>query len=259
MKKINLLMACMAMFLMMSCGDDEPEDPMAEVTNEESAEIVANALANDIMSISNNQGGIGFSSVEANTGGRTETALECGVTAEESYSNTIGNDNFTLSNQITYTSTLTCVRSIPIQLDASYTASSSAESLRISSTRTSSGTSVIAIDTENLGNFLFSASLESNGSINVKRDDDRSWTTSSVLTVTNLSISTDFIRSVLAQQVPSGNLIASGSGSYTGTVTNAQGDSRTIAASITFNGDGTAEIIINGEAYEVDLNTGQLL
>lgn len=258
MKLLNLLMGGLIISSLVACGNDDDESPSLTMDNEESAELIANSLTSEIIAISEDLGGTSYRSVEISNGRTNFTGIECGETIEESFNKSFRADSVSLDYDLTYVSTLSCVLNIPVLLESTVSASSQFESRRVSTLTASTGSSSVTIDTENLGNLLLNTSLSSTGQLTQKKRAQNNLTVSSELNISSLSINTAYIIALINEETTNTYLIDGGTGSYNATVSNNQGQEVTITATMIFNGDGTVDLIVNGEPFVLDLSIGRV-
>jgi len=255
MKKISYLL--LAIVFLTSCSED---DPIPEViTDAEAAEEVASSLATDVLSIAEDMGSTGYRSQQNATNGRVANIPGCGETVTQEISKSYDGDFISGTFDSDYEVSLECFLNFPVSLTSSFTTSTNTESARFATEGSSNGTSNVTIDQENLGNYLFNSAFVKTNVFTQKTEDQKSFNSTYTVTTTDISINTAFIASLLTGQVPTGNLIASGTASYQVVGVNQNNIPFEYSASVTFVGDGTAEVTINGNTYIVDLTTGEIL
>lgn len=249
----NPLPLLIALALLASC-EKNPEDLQSEeMSNKDAAEIVAGTLVADINQISEYAGSVSYASTEESLAQRL---IECGESISDEVSKEYSDQYVSYSFSAQYTATKECVFQAPVLLEYEHTSTSSFESSRISTSGQSSGEVFVELDPDKLSNYLMNADMQRSGAYVQKFRQQRSFTTASTYTITDLEINTAFIAQRMQDQEPDGYLIEGGSGAYQLEIVSGQGDTYTFTASIEFYGDGTAEVTINGQPFSVDLRAG---
>lgn len=97
------------------------------------------------------------------------------------------------------------------------------------------------------------------GEVNQKLRERNSFSSNSKITINNLSINIQYLVDLGLGEEPSGNLITGGTTIYEISGSGSQTGTYNITAQVVYNGDGTADIIINGNTYTINLPTGQFI
>ncbi len=258
----NLLVLLVISTFIISCNDDS-EAPETGITDDDAAEMVASSLTTDIMSIASDLGTVGYESTIVNgrsiNGRESMLFPECGETVTKTFGDSYHGEFVSYNYSASYISTLECLFAVPVSLDTEFSSSSTTESQRLTSSGALEGIVAMDLDQENLGNYLINSSIDRSGQIIEKNGQQRTFSTNTDITVVDLSLSTSFLLSLITGEDPQGYLIAGGSASYTMNGIGVQGNDFSFEASVTFNGDGTALLNINGKEYTIDLSNGAVI
>lgn len=227
----------MLVITMVSCSDDETT---ASLSSEEEAEMVAAAVGESGFTTSAEQ-----SAVYANESFEAETNA-CGYSTTESLSITNpAGTVITYSYSCEYEAVLVCTDVIPQSLTVLFTYSGAFDAPRLTSDHSGDGAlSVTALDeTEDM--FEVNGSYSRTGSFASKVQNKNTGNSVVVL------VAEDVMVNKASYEIESG----SASATITGEV---GGQGFTFTAAITFLGDGTATIVIDGTTYVTDLESGEI-
>lgn len=256
MKKISSLL--LAIVVLSSCSDDEPRAEI--ISDAEAVDEIANSLATDVVSLVEDMGSTGILTQTNNTNGRLDLTIPgCGETVSQEVSKEFENDFVSVTYDANYEVSLECLSLFPFGLQGSFSTSSTSQNARFTTNGSSTGTVNVSLDTEQIGNYLLNAVFSKTGEFNQLAGDQKSFNSTSTAAITDLSVSTAYLASLVAGEIPTGNLVTSGSATYSVVGVNRNNEPYEYSAAIIFLGDGTAEVTINGTAYVVNLRTGEVI
>jgi hypothetical protein len=254
----NIFLVIIFTSLLFAC-DKEDGVEVPNMSDQEAAELVASSLISDISNVTIDLGSTGYRAENPNSGGRTSETLQCGETVTETYSKSHDGEFIDFNFEATYSNTLSCFFNVPVHLDAELSSTSTTESPGLLTEGSLNGTTTLGLDNENIGNYLLNANLKKVAQVTAKRGEQNSFNTNTDITIKDLSLSTAYLLELLGGQTLSTEFIAGGTATYAISGPGTGGAQFAFSASIIFNGDGTAEISINGNSYTVDLRTGELI
>lgn len=248
MKLISGLSAICLSVALLSCSKDDDPEPQTPLTNAEAAEIIAGSLSEDADGLTVamvNMTTVTNDALEADNGGRVASA--CDYSKDSTFTKTRSTTLITSSYDYEYSYAISCTTlGVPKSMDSGLTYSGEYETARVSSAN--SGTATVSLTGLELTetDFVASGTYTRSGSFMSKVRDQNAVESTLTLTFEDLTVN------------KSSYLIKGGtiSVALTGSATD-KGDF-SYSASIVFNGDKSATITINGETYDVDLESGEI-
>ncbi|MDB5091452.1 MAG: hypothetical protein JWR09_5446 [Mucilaginibacter sp.] len=243
MKTVKFYLVILLLAAAVSCkkNDNASVNVKGNVSNDEAADMVA-------ASMSSNFNGVAGVSSDVTISAQTFTSihLACGASKSDSVSRHFNGSQFSYSYSLKYNYTLNCNSdNQPDNLVSNLAYSGSYSSSRISSSN--SGTSAFTVGGLNptATNYVINGEYKRDGSFKSKVDTTNSGSSAIDITVKSLTLTKPArkIASGSATFIISGTVPKKGNFSYNGT--------------IVFNGDGTANLTVNGTLYIVNLETGE--
>jgi hypothetical protein len=241
MKTLKIMSLAMLVITMVSCSDDETA---AGLSSEEQAEMVSAALGESGFATTAEQ-----SAVYANESLEAEVeakANACGYSTTESLSITNpAGTLITYAYSYEYEAALVCNNATPESLTTSFTYSGEFDAPRLASANSGDGALSVSSLEEVEDVFEVNGSYSRTGSFSLKARNKNSGNSVVVLLAENVMVNK------ASYEIESG----SASATITGEV---DGEDFTFTAAITFLGDGTATIVIEGITYVSDLESGEI-
>lgn len=241
MKMLKIMLLLIMVTIMISCSDDESTPSLS---SEEQAEMVAAALGESGFAASAEQSAVyANESLEADTQGKTNA---CGYSTSESLqvTNPAGT-LITYAYSYHYEASLVCENLTPQSLTVSYSYDGEFDAPRLTSDHTGDGALLVTELDGAAGLVAINGSSSRTGGFASKVRNMNSGNSVVVLSVDDVMVNKT------SYEIESG----SASATVTGDVA---GRAFTFIASITFLGDGTATITINGITYVNDLESGEI-
>jgi hypothetical protein len=243
MKKLRLGLIAFLLLGLLACNNDDSTAP--PLSNEEAAEMVATALAEDASGftvVASEASATTITAVEENASGRVNA---CGYANTVSFSKTNpAGTVITYSFDYDYSYQMLCSAEQPLQMDVEVFYNGSFDSPRFTSNHLGDmKLSVSALDV-NLSNFIFDGSFEQSGSFqsNINNQSAGSCTLQFVLDQVAVSKTTREMTGGTASVSITGEVSGKGTFSF--------------EAVVTFSGSHTATVEIDGITYLVDLIAG---
>ncbi|HAA14928.1 MAG TPA: hypothetical protein DCE41_25855 [Cytophagales bacterium] len=238
--------------LVWSCNPEPEVDPGEEtqaVSALEAAEVAGTSLAEDDQGFTATLSSSTLLAVtaqgQANGGGRMEV---CGVTADTTLVfNSPATAPVTFSYEFAYQTLLNCSNfNVPQSFDVDLTYSGSFDGPRYTSNNTGEGDMSVTNILPNDENFLVAGAWDRVGNSTFSAREERSYTSTSSFTFADVQVSKS------TYEVVSGTATLQ----INGTIDS--GESFEYTASVTFLGDGQADITIGDETFRVDLENGEV-
>ena len=241
MKKTNILSVLLLAFVAFSCNDNE-DNPLVEseqvITEEEAVELVESSLAEE-------SAGLAKSSYDYTKSYEEGIAqnIQCDNTIQDDFNYTNNGTFAEVNYNFMWEYTISCnALSIPQSASLNVSGSGIYTTPKITSDDSSSLSAQLSGLQPTSSNIIYNGTYERSGTQQV--------TTNQV----SKTITTEFNAAISDLTVTKSDYtVSSGSGTFTLSGTN-DGESFSFEGSITFNGDGTATIVINGNAYTIDIN-----
>jgi len=267
MKSLRLSLIAILLLGVASCKKSNSTQVSANVSSSEALDMVSSSLssnsngagtmATDAITVAGTQSATLSSSSGAVILGGTEgssrslyrvvnpKALSCGDTKNDTVTRaSVSGAAIGYNYTSMYTFTLNCVNEIPDNLAGSSTFSGTYSGPFISSTYTGNTTFTVTGLAPSVESYTLNGTYVRNGDFQSKKNTSNQGTHTVNITVTNVTVSksTKTITGGTATFSVSGNVPAKGSWSYSGT--------------LTYNGDGTANLTLSGTVYIINLGTG---
>ncbi len=254
MKTARLSIIALVLMGALSCKKDASTTTSAAVTTDQAADIAAGSLAensNGFTSITDDISSNATGQVAASTGltinsagTNTITKQLCGTTVSDSLTNQGSADSVTWSYFRKYTHTLNCNASEkPDNIVNTLAFNGSYSGPNLSSNDSGSANVTIGHLEPDSATFLVNGEYKRSGSFTSKVGNKASGSRSVDIVVTNVTLSKPARK------------ITGGTATINISVTLPK-KTYTFTGTITFNGDGSAVLTINGTAYTIDLRTG---
>jgi hypothetical protein len=236
MKKIQAIMVLSLFLAAVSCKKTADPGATTGVTTDQVAAISAGSLSLASDGLATNSNDISSDALSNDQG--------CGTTVSDSTTKSGTSNNVNYNYWSKYTKTLTCNQSnehdnivYVLSLNGSY------QGPNVSSTDTATSTFKIAGFTSFAQSFVINGEYKRTGKFTSNVGDKVSGTSSIDIVVTNLTVS------------KTTKNITGGTATITIAITTTKGTSN-FNGPLTFNGDGTATLVINGTHYSINLTTG---
>jgi hypothetical protein len=255
MKTFKLSLILLLMLGAFSCKKDSTSSNTA-VTTDQAADIAAGSLAENSQGLASVTDDIavnaqGISSV--NTGGLTINSTgqstssvhqACGTTLTDSVTRSLTIDSVSINYFFKYSHTLNCNNSVPDNLVNILTYNGSFNGPRLSSSNSGSATVTIAGLSPTATNFVLNGEYKRSGSFQSKVGNKATGNSNVDIVGTNITLSKP------------NRKILSGSATISITGTGPKGVAFSYTGTIVFNGDDTAALTINGNAYTINVING---
>ncbi len=235
MKKIQAIMVLSLFLGVVSCKKTD-NTATNSVTTDQVADISSGSIALSSDGLATNSNDIASAALSNDQG--------CGTSVTDSTTKSGTSSNVTYDYFLKYTHTLTCNTSNQhdnIVYDLSF--HGHYEGPNVNSLDTGTSSFKIAGFTPQATTFLINGEYKRTGKFTSKIGDKISGTSSIDIVVTNLTVS------------KSTKNITGGTATIAISITSAKGTSN-FTGPLTFNGDGTATLVINGTTYSINLTTG---
>ena len=253
MKTVRLLIIALVLMGALSCKKDASTTNSAAVSTDQAADIAAGSLAensNGFASITDDISTNASGQVTASTGltinspGTNVAKQQCGTTVSDSVTNQGSADSVTWSYFRKYTHTLNCNASnLPDNIVNTLAFHGSYSGPNLSSNDSGSADVTIGHLERDSATFLVNGEYKRSGSFTSKVGNKASGSRTVDIVVTNVTLSKPDRK------------ITGGSATINISVTLPK-KSYTYTGTITFKGDGTALLTINGASYTINLHTG---
>ncbi len=233
--------------LLIACDDDEQSEPVNDLTPEESAEAVANNLAENSAGLTQQvKSGAAISrvAIEIPDDGRIQgcgTVIDTIFTLSQDFGETA-----TYDFDFSYDVEVVCEGLLPSSVDLSYSRTGSYNGARINTTGTGNGDWIMTGLSFSENNFIINGTVEISEDVISKIGNENSYNAQTTLLVSDLLIDKDSFE------------IQGGTASVTMTGTLNDGELINISGDIVFNGDGTATLSIQGRTFTIDLVDGSI-
>lgn len=239
--KVVVIVSLLSVFGLTSCSkDDETASPAATITDEEAVEVIENSLAKD-------SGGMA-KTVETTIETAVQESMytdqptvECGQLYTDSYSEDFSNGNYSYNYAITRDYILTCVNGSPESLTYDLDFSGVYDTPRMSS----NDSTTLDWQVSNLGatetSSTFSGSYLREGTQVSKVFNMNTFESTLTYTLSNLVVDKNTYQ------------ILSGSAQVSFLAESSNGNTYSFSGSLTFNGNNTATLILNGNTYTIHL------
>jgi hypothetical protein len=237
MKTIKFLCAVILMTAFASCDND---DDSATVTEDDAAEMIAASLSESSSGLTSviEVSAEGSNVAVDNSGGRVAA---CGYTYSESFTKTsLQGSSITYNYDFSYGYALTCSADAPLSLAIAVTFDGEFDGPRLSSNHTGTADLDFTALDKDLTAFIANGTYSQSGSFESKVRNLNSGSSDDV----NVDKANYEIESGTASVVITGNVTGKAAFSF--------------EASVTFTGDKTGTITINGSTYAVNLLTGEV-
>lgn len=243
MKTTKLFLVACLLFIAAACNDDD--DSSSAMTSEEAADVVGSSLAvnsSGFTAVVNASIAGADAALEASDGGRTAA---CGYTNEVTFSATnLPGAIITYSYDYSYNYILTCGNDVPQSLAVNTTYDGQFDAPRLASQHAGTSDLTITALDETATSYIINGDYNRSGAFQSKIRNKNSSTSTVDFSIDDLAVDK------INQKILSGSASVTITGSVTGK------GSFTYTATVVFEGDGTAQVTINGTVYIVDLTTG---
>jgi len=248
MKLVPRLFAFCLLPLLISCNKDDDGTDQTALTNEEAAEVIASSLSEDADGLSVSvatMAAVTSEALAADDGGRTLSV--CDYTKDSTFTRTRNTALITSSYNFEYSYQVSCSNlGLPQAMAANLSYSGVYETARASSDNAGDGELALTGLALSENNYVANGTYSRQGSFTSKVRNQNAIQSDLTLTLADLTVDkgTYAIKGGTLSVALTGSVASKGNFSYT--------------ASVQFNGAGSATITINGETYEVDLETGEI-
>jgi hypothetical protein len=224
-----------------SCNEDnEAMDTNDSISTEEAAQQMGTTLSTDFMQVTSD---LGFMSARSSDGsGRVEV---CGTSFDTTFTKSRQGTYRSFNYEVSYGYEILCTNSIPDRLEIEMGTNGSRENQRFTSDGETNATYTVS-GFGAAANYTLNGNLKRTAISTRKIGEQNSWNSTSDLNLSDILINKET------------GMVQSGTATYTYSGSGTGGNSFEFTASITFGGEGTAIISINGEEYQVDLNSGEV-
>lgn len=243
MKTTKLFLAACLLSIAVACNDDD--DNSSAMTSEEAADVIGSSLAvnsSGLTTVVNASVDGTDAALESSDGGRTAA---CGYTNQLTFAATsLPGALITYAYDYSYSYILTCGNDVPQSFAATVAYNGQFDAPRLASQH--SGTSELTVTALNdeATSYIINGDYNRSGSFQSKIRNKNSSTSTVDFSINDLTVDKT------SQKILSGSASVTITGSVTGK------GAFTYTATIVFEGDGTANVTINGTVYIVDLTTG---
>ena len=238
-----LMVSLLSVFsVMSSCSKDNDDNTTtAEITEDEAADLVATTMAKD----SNGMSMTMETSIETAQSNDMFVEAEnsaCGQTNTESYSQANVNGNYSYNYSLTTSYTLYCTNvGFPDYFTYDATLTGVYDTPRMSSDDSSELSWTVTGLPPSNDSVVFNGSYERQGTQISKVFNMNTFSSTLTIDLTNVTVNKTTY------------MIESGTATVNFVGTSSSGNQYTYTGSITFNGDGTANLVINGNAHIINL------
>lgn len=230
----------LAIGMLSSCKKDNNDNSSTEVTVDDAADAVAGSVASETDGMSATVSTT--TELAARVGVFTTTpSINCGQEYTTSYAASASNSGYSYNYTGSTHYQLTCSDSLPSSFTFGQTMDGVYETPRMSSDDDVTGNWTLSGLEPSVANTSFSGSYVRNGSQVSKVRNQRSFTSTITITANNVTVNKSTYK------------ITGGTASVSMNGTSSAGNTYTYEGSITFNGNDTATLTINGNTYTIDL------
>lgn len=239
-------LALVFVFSLFSCNNEDNVSPDQAISNDEAAEEVASFLASDVSAASAD---LDFLIEDAQNGKiAVNSKIEaCGITYDTAINRSFSGAYLTFNYTLQYGYGLSCTNAgIPSTLTYSIYATGNRSGNRLSSQGESEGTLSASGFEVSKSSYLLNGTFSRTHTVSQKAGAQKTFNSALESTLSDISIDK------LTKVIQSGFAIVEASG------TSSSGGSYTYSASVVFNGNETADVVINSNVYLVNTETGQV-
>lgn len=241
MKNFKILSFLFLVFMAFSCSDSEDNplvEPEQSITEEEAIDLVESSIAEETAGLTKSS----YDYTKSYEEGIAQN-IQCENTIQDNFSYTNNGAFAEVNYNFMWEYTISCnALSVPQSALLNVSGSGIYTTPRIASDDSSSLSAQLSGLQPTSSNIIYNGTYERSGIQQV--------TTNQV----SKTITTEFNAAISDLTVKKSDYsVSSGSGTFTLSGSN-DGESFSFEGSITFNGDGTATIVINGNEYAIDIN-----
>jgi len=244
MKNVKFYFLVLLLAAAVSCKKDDGSSSVkikGNVSNDEAADMVAASMSSNFNGVAGVSGDVTVSAQAF-----VNVHLACGATKTDSVSRSYNGTQVSYNYKLKYSYTLNCnSNNVPDNLSSSLNYSGSYDGPRIASSNSGSSSFTVAGLAGTATNFSITGEYKRDGSFKSKVDTTNAGSSHIDINVKSL---------VLTKP---NRKIASGSATFTITGNVPKKGDFSFTGSIVFNGDGTANLTVNGTVYIVNLETGE--
>jgi hypothetical protein len=243
MKNVKFYVLVLLLAAAVSCKKDDNGSVKIKgnVSNDEAADMVAASMSSNFNGVAGVSGDVTVSAQAF-----VNVHLACGATKSDSVSRSYNGSQVSYNYKLKYSYTLNCnSNNVPDNLSSNLTYSGSYDGPSIASSNSGSSSFTVAGLASAATNFSISGEYKRDGSFKSKVDTTNAGSSHIDINVKSL---------VLTKP---NRKIASGSATFTITGNVPKKGDFSFTGSIVFNGDGTANLTVNGTVYIVNLETGE--
>ncbi|HTE00185.1 MAG TPA: hypothetical protein VK668_12915 [Mucilaginibacter sp.] len=252
MKTFKLSIFLLLLVVAVSCKKTD-NSALAAVTADDAADMAASSLAENsygLATVTDNVSANALAVASVATGSQSVNSVgahkECGSTWVDSLSNSGASGSVSFSYFFKFGHTLNCnANSQPDNISNVLIFHGNFDGPRLTSSNTGDATFTIAGLTQNATSYVINGQYNRKGSFQSKVGNKKSGQDSVNLVVTNLTLTKP------------GRKISGGTGTITIAGTTSAHGSFSFTGTLVFNGDGTANLTVEGTVYLIDLITGE--
>ena len=230
---------------LVACDNDDEMSVSGDITNEEAAEQVASSVASEVVTTAADAGVL-FSDADNGRISSNGRIQECGVEFDSTISKSYNGQFLTYTLDIDYDYQLVCTNNFPSDLDYSFNLQGTLDGRRLESEGVTAGDLMATGFNLSSSDYIVNGEMNRTYSLLQKEGQQNSFNSQSEIIITDLSIDKNT------------RVITGGEVSFSVSGTRIGGDEFSFTATAIFNGDGTATVLVDGEEYIVDLNTGSI-
>ena len=253
MKTFKLSIFLLLLVVAVSCKKTDNSSAATTVTVDDAADIAASSLAENsygLATVTDNVSSSALAISSLATGSQSVNGVNphkvCGATWVDSLSNSGSSESVSFSYFFKFGHTLNCnANSQPDNISNVLIFHGNFDGPRLTSSNTGGATFTIAGLTQNATNYVINGQYNRKGSFQSKIGNKKSGQGSVSLAVTNLTLTKP------------GRKISGGTGTITIAGTTSAHGSFSFTGTLLFNGDGTANLTVDGTVYVINLLTGE--
>jgi hypothetical protein len=233
-------------FALFSCDQENNPSPNQAITNDEAAEEVAGFLSTDVSGSSADLPDLAKDAQNGRLAANGRTAA-CGIAYDTMINRSFSGTYLSFNYSLEYIYNLSCTNAgVPSTLSYSITTNGVRSGNRLESQGTSNGTLSAAGFEISQSSYTVNGSFNRTHTVTQKSASNKTFNSQLETTLSDLSVN------------KSTKIIEGGTASISASGTSSSGGSYTYTASVVFNGDGTANVAVNSDAYLVNTKTGQV-
>jgi hypothetical protein len=253
MKTFKLSFFLLLLVVAVSCKKTDNSSVDAAVTADDAVDMAASSLAENsygLATVTDNVSANALAVSSLATGSQSVNDINphkvCGSTWVDSLSNSGSSGSVSFSYFFKFSHTLNCnANSQPDNISNTLTFHGNFDGPRLTSSNTGGATFTIAGLTQNATSYVINGQYNRKGSFQSKVGNKKSGQDSVSLSVTNLTLTKP------------GRKISGGTGTISIAGTTSAHGSFSFTGTLVFNGDGTANLTVEGTVYVIDLITGE--